>query len=60
MTAAKTYEDVPAQYVAFIGLGTMGGPMAVHLLRAGHQVTVYTARTPRPAPGWPSTAANTP
>ncbi|TWJ09453.1 NAD(P)-dependent oxidoreductase [Altererythrobacter ishigakiensis] len=27
--------------VAFLGLGVMGGPMAGHLARAGHDVTVY-------------------
>ncbi|NET35520.1 MAG: NAD(P)-dependent oxidoreductase [Cyanothece sp. SIO1E1] len=27
--------------VAFIGLGTMGGPMVMNLLKAGHEVTVY-------------------
>lgn len=27
--------------IGFIGLGTMGGPMAANLLRAGHQLTVY-------------------
>jgi 3-hydroxyisobutyrate dehydrogenase len=27
--------------VAFIGLGTMGGPMALNIIKAGHQVTVY-------------------
>ncbi|MBB5188624.1 3-hydroxyisobutyrate dehydrogenase [Zhongshania antarctica] len=27
--------------VAFIGLGNMGGPMAVNLVKAGHQVTVF-------------------
>ncbi len=27
--------------LAFIGLGTMGGPMAGHLIKAGHQVTVH-------------------
>ncbi|MGK2910347.1 MAG: NAD(P)-dependent oxidoreductase [Sphingobium sp.] len=27
--------------IAFIGLGVMGGPMAGHLARAGHQVRVY-------------------
>ena len=27
--------------VAFLGLGVMGGPMAGHLLAAGHQVCVY-------------------
>ncbi len=27
--------------IAFLGLGVMGGPMAGHLARAGHMVTVY-------------------
>ena len=27
--------------VAVIGLGTMGAPMARHLIDAGHQVTVH-------------------
>lgn len=27
--------------IAFIGLGNMGGPMAINLLKAGHQVTVF-------------------
>ena len=27
--------------VAFIGMGTMGGPMALNILRAGHEVTVH-------------------
>ncbi len=27
--------------VAFIGLGNMGGPMAVNLVKAGHQVTAF-------------------
>jgi 3-hydroxyisobutyrate dehydrogenase len=49
--AAKTYDAVPSQRVAFIGLGTMGAPMAVHLLRAGHQVTVYN-RTQARARAW--------
>lgn len=31
--------------IAFIGLGIMGSPMAVHLAEAGHQVTGYN-RTP--------------
>lgn len=52
MTAAdKTYEPSPARKVAFIGLGTMGAPMAVHLLRAGHEVTVYN-RTAAKARAW--------
>ena len=28
--------------IAFLGLGIMGGPMARHLVEAGHQVTVWT------------------
>ena len=36
---------------AFIGLGTMGYPMAGHLARAGHKVTVYN-RTPAKAAQW--------
>ncbi len=38
---AKTYEFTPSQRVAFLGLGVMGYPMAGHLVKAGHQVTVY-------------------
>ena len=30
--------------VGFIGLGTMGLPMAQHLLRAGHTVGAYARR----------------
>ena len=37
--------------VAFVGLGVMGGPMAGHLLAAGHQVTVYN-RTAARAEAW--------
>jgi len=37
--------------VAFCGLGVMGAPMAAHLARAGHQVTVYN-RTPTKALAW--------
>eukprot|EP01035_Chromulina_nebulosa_P003566 gene3566-4868_t len=47
----RTYESVPAQTVAFLGLGVMGGPMAGHLARAGHQVTVYN-RTRAKADAW--------
>ncbi len=36
---------------AFIGLGTMGYPMAGHLVKAGHKVTVYN-RTPAKAAEW--------
>jgi 3-hydroxyisobutyrate dehydrogenase len=38
---AKTYESAPAQKVAFLCLGVMGYPMAGHLAKAGHHVTVY-------------------
>ena len=38
---AKSYSAVPARKVAFLGLGVMGFPMASHLARAGHEVTVY-------------------
>jgi len=37
--------------VAFIGLGVMGYPMAGHLVRAGHQVTVFN-RTAAKATAW--------
>ena len=37
--------------VAFLGLGVMGYPMAGHLARAGHEVTVYN-RTAARAEGW--------
>ncbi len=47
----KTYDSVPARDVAFLGLGVMGGPMAGHLARAGHRVTVYN-RTAARADAW--------
>ncbi len=40
--------------VAFIGLGVMGFPMAGHLVRAGHEVTVYN-RTREKAERWQAT-----
>ena len=49
--ADKTYEPTAACRVAFIGLGTMGAPMAAHLQRAGHEVTVYN-RTGAKAEAW--------
>ncbi len=39
--STKTYEPVASHRVAFLGLGVMGYPMAGHLARAGHLVTVY-------------------
>jgi 3-hydroxyisobutyrate dehydrogenase len=37
--------------LGFIGLGVMGGPMAGHLAKAGHEVTVYN-RTRSKADAW--------
>ena len=48
---ARDYDPVPATKVAFLGLGVMGFPMAGHLARAGHQVTVYN-RTAAKAKAW--------
>ena len=39
--------------ITFLGLGVMGYPMAGHLARAGHQVTVYN-RTAAKAGAWAS------
>ncbi|MBC7655977.1 MAG: NAD(P)-dependent oxidoreductase, partial [Frankiaceae bacterium] len=59
----KTYESIPARRVAFLGLGVMGYPMAGHLARAGHAVTVYN-RSAAKAQAWVAeyggTAAATP
>jgi len=49
--STKTYEPIAAQQVAFLGLGVMGHPMAGHLARAGHRVTVYN-RTAAKAAQW--------
>ena len=49
--SSKTYESIAPQRVAFLGLGVMGYPMAGHLARAGHQVTVYN-RTAAKAAAW--------
>ena len=59
----KTYEPCPSHRVAFIGLGTMGFPMAGHLARAGHRVAVYNrthAKAERWADEYGGTAAVTP
>ncbi|CAN7358406.1 NAD(P)-dependent oxidoreductase [Phenylobacterium sp. LjRoot164] len=37
--------------VAFVGLGVMGFPMAGHLAKAGHEVTVFN-RSPQKAQAW--------
>jgi 3-hydroxyisobutyrate dehydrogenase len=47
----KNYEPCTPKRVAFLGLGVMGFPMAGHLLRAGHTVTVYN-RTAAKAQAW--------
>ena len=49
--AERIYQSTPARKVAFIGLGVMGYPMAGHLARAGHSVTVYN-RSSAKAAAW--------
>ena len=49
--STRTYDPIPPQTVAFLGLGVMGHPMAGHLARAGHRVTVYN-RTAAKAAAW--------
>ncbi|WP_280153536.1 NAD(P)-dependent oxidoreductase [Piscinibacter sp. XHJ-5] len=51
MNSTKTYEPIAPRTVAFLGLGVMGHPMAGHLARAGHRVTVYN-RTAEKAAKW--------
>jgi 3-hydroxyisobutyrate dehydrogenase len=36
--------------IAFIGLGNMGGPMALNLIKAGHTLIVYDVRKETGAP----------
>lgn len=48
----------PQRSVAFLGLGVMGYPMAGHLARAGHRVTVYN-RSPAKASQWCAEFADT-
>lgn len=50
MTSSTT-SSTPPQRVAFLGLGVMGSPMAGHLARTGHTVTVYN-RTSSKAHAW--------
>jgi 3-hydroxyisobutyrate dehydrogenase len=47
----KPYAPIAAHGVAFLGLGVMGLPMAGHLARAGHRVTVFN-RTPAKSQAW--------
>ena len=49
----RTYEPTPPRTAAFLGLGVMGYPMAGHLQRAGHRVTVYN-RTAAKSAQWTS------
>ncbi|MGC8508246.1 MAG: NAD(P)-binding domain-containing protein, partial [Thiomonas sp.] len=39
--STQTTANTTATSVTFLGLGVMGDPMAGHLARAGHRVTVY-------------------
>ncbi len=48
---ARDYDQTSPQKVAFLGLGVMGLPMAGHLAKAGHDVTVYN-RTEAKAKSW--------
>ncbi|HLU19488.1 MAG TPA: NAD(P)-dependent oxidoreductase [Pusillimonas sp.] len=50
-SALKQYPETAPLNVAFLGLGVMGYPMAGHLARAGHKVTVYN-RSPDKAEKW--------
>lgn len=51
MQPSDTPDAVQPTAVAFLGLGVMGDPMAAHLMRAGHRVTVYN-RTSSKAHDW--------
>ena len=48
---AREYEKQDSVRVAFLGLGVMGFPMAGHLAKAGHEVTVYNRSTSK-AEAW--------
>ncbi len=47
----NTHSATPPRSVAFVGLGVMGYPMAGHLARQGHPVTVYN-RTAAKSAAW--------
>ena len=47
----RGWQTRPMSKVAFLGMGTMGAPMARHLRRAGHEVVVYN-RTASKALAW--------
>ena len=46
----RSYDAVTPHKVAFLGLGVMGYPMAGHLKKAGHDVTVYNRTSAKSAP----------
>ncbi len=50
-TTAPSRPATAPRRVAFLGLGVMGYPMAGHLVKAGHQVTVFN-RTAAKAAAW--------
>jgi 3-hydroxyisobutyrate dehydrogenase len=47
----RPYDAIASKKVTFLGLGVMGLPMAGHLARAGHDVTVYN-RSAGKAEAW--------
>jgi len=47
----RSYDPIESRPVAFLGLGVMGHPMAGHLARAGHRVTVFN-RTASKSAAW--------
>ncbi len=49
--SAKNVYAPPMAKIAFIGLGVMGGPMAGHLAKAGHDLVVFN-RTAAKADAW--------
>lgn len=51
INTTRSYEPTTPRRAAFIGLGVMGLPMAGHLARAGHAVTVYN-RSAAKAQAW--------
>lgn len=51
INTTRSYEPAAPRRAAFIGLGVMGLPMAGHLARAGHAVTVYN-RSAAKAQAW--------
>jgi len=63
MIADKSYDPQSPQRIAFIGLGTMGAPMAAHLCKAGHELRVYNRTRSKAdawAQQWPGRVAATP